>query len=145
MAMLKWVFGHMSIIRPRETCKLHGSEVLWFVDTSPAGPLYSWCLHWVWSGGHCCQALSSGFPTSGRWGWLQMHGGRSRVLVHRSACITELISHVSNSGFSFLCPKRDLFQGGLLPLILFWREAFQERYWYLDNQMSLTQSQPFYP
>lgn len=27
----------MSIIRPCETCKLHGSEVLWFVDMSPAG------------------------------------------------------------------------------------------------------------
>lgn len=44
-AMLKWVLGLMSIMRPCETCKLHGSEVLCFVDMSPAGPLYSWGLH----------------------------------------------------------------------------------------------------
>lgn len=34
MPMLKWVFRLMSIIRPCGTCKLHWSEVLWFVDMS---------------------------------------------------------------------------------------------------------------
>lgn len=38
MAMLKWGFGLMSIVRPCETCELHGSEVLWFLDMSPVGP-----------------------------------------------------------------------------------------------------------
>lgn len=64
----------LSIIRPRGTCKLLGSEILWFLDMSPAGPLFSWRLRWVFSGGHCCQAQSSCFAASWRQGCLQTLG-----------------------------------------------------------------------
>lgn len=87
---------------PRETCKLPWSEVLCFVDMSPAGPSVVLlsplsAVRWPLLPGSVLW-----FCSQQEVGCLQMHGGRSRVLVHRS-CL--LISKVSPSGFSCLCPK----------------------------------------
>lgn len=69
VAVLPWVV--LSIVRPHGTCKLLGSEGLWFLDMSPGGPLFSWHLHWVLRGGHRHPAPSSCFTGSWRWGCLQ--------------------------------------------------------------------------
>lgn len=111
-------FWLMSIIRVCETCKLHWSEVLWFV--TPVGPsvfLLSSLSAVRWP---LLPGFQPGFPASRSWGCLWMHGGRSKVLMHRSAYFTELMR--SEPLWVLLSVSKiwnGLFQGGHLPFILF--------------------------
>lgn len=115
----------MSIVRPCETCELHGSEVLWFLDMSPAGPsvfLLPSLSAVVWS---LLPGSILWFSIQGleRWeeglsAWWEIQGPGTQILLHHWA-------HQQSEQLWVLLPVSKtwsgLFQGGLLPLILFWR------------------------